>query len=89
MGAKDGGDLRAYFVGNAPAGHVAAGVGLGGAPPGGTIFVHRAQLLSRADGVELQGSSAGVETAWIARDEVDRYADSEEARVFLHKLLID
>jgi len=82
---------RVYFVGNAPAGHLATGAGVAGAGggPGGSLFFHRAQVLTPVDRLALVGEYHGRRTAWVARDEVDAYAATPEAGAFLRRLLID
>ena len=81
--------LRVYFVGNAPAGHLPTGAGVAGGAGEGSLFFHRAQVLTPVDRLALGGPYQGRQVAWVARDEVDRYAGSEEAREFLRKLLIE
>ena len=74
--------VGAYFVGNAPAGHLRLPEGEGGkGGGGGTLFFHRAQLvaaggdlLSAADSL-FQGSGGGAskqqqQHAWLTREEL-------------------
>lgn len=89
---EDVGAMRAYFVGNAPAGHFSASGGLGGVEEGpGSVFFHRAHLVSYEPPASprLRGRCKGGAVAWVGREEIAGYVGSEEAKIFLRKLLID
>jgi len=72
--------VGAYFVGNAPAGHLRllGGAGAGGdRGGGGTLFFHRAQLvaaggdlLSAADSLFQVGGGGENKHAWLTREEL-------------------
>ena len=64
--------LETYFVGNAPAGHLAAAAasGVGGsaaAGEGATLFFHRAQLIA---GDPAPASPADGPLAWLTKEEL-------------------
>ena len=69
----------AYFVGNAPAGHVA-----GGAPEDGSLFFHRAQLVG---GGAPSPKDAGAQLEWLTVDELVAAVGGEEGEGSVGRLL--
>jgi large subunit ribosomal protein L46 len=69
--------LQPYFVGNAPAGHVAL--------PGGAVFFHRCQLIAGAPAPAAGG--AWGELAWAAKDELHEFIKDEDTLGVLRTML--
>lgn len=69
--------FQPYFVGNAPAGHVALS--------SGTFFFHRCQLIHGTP--SLPGGGQWREVAWAAKDELGDYIKDETTLELLQKML--
>ena len=69
--------FQPYFVGNAPAGHVAL--------THGTFFFHRCQLIQGTPVLASDGQ--WVEVAWAAKDELSEYIKDENTLELLQKML--
>ena len=69
--------FQPYFVGNAPAGHVAL--------PSGTFFFHLCQLIHGKP--SLHSSGQYREVAWAAKDELGEYIKDENTLELLQKML--
>jgi large subunit ribosomal protein L46 len=78
LGDGDG-TFQPYFVGNAPAGHVAV-------PNRGTFFFHRCQLIQGAPTALAPGGQWG-ELAWAAKDELGEYITDTHTLEVLQKML--
>jgi large subunit ribosomal protein L46 len=72
------GTFQPYFVGNAPAGHVAL--------TNGIFFFHRCQLVQGTPPAMSPGSQWG-EVAWAAKDELGEYIKDESTLELLQKML--
>jgi large subunit ribosomal protein L46 len=77
LGDGDG-KFQSYFVGNAPAGHVAL--------TSGNYFFHRCQLIQGAP-PSLAGDGEWSEIAWAAKDELDEYIKDAHTLELLQKML--
>mmetsp|Transcript_40867 Transcript_40867/g.130535 ORF Transcript_40867/g.130535 Transcript_40867/m.130535 type:complete len:245 (+) Transcript_40867:234-968(+) len=80
IGAAVDPEVRRWFVGNPPAGHL-EGVA------GGTVFFHRAQLLNNCfDNIQLASGSGYKDHLFVAKDEFGEYFD-DEWNALLQKML--
>jgi large subunit ribosomal protein L46 len=75
----DGDGFQPYFVGNAPAGHVAL-------TNGATFFFHRCQLVQGAPPI-LAAEGQWGEIAWAAKDELSEYIKDKDTLELLQKML--
>lgn len=66
---------QTYFVGNAPAGHHTENTT--------TVFFQRAQLIQG----EVTPIQSGVEYAWVAKDELNKYVEDASLVTLLSKML--
>jgi len=73
------GGFQPYFVGNAPAGHVAVPVGAG------TVFFHRCQLIQGK--AALHAEARWKDFAWAAKDELGEYIKDGATLEVLQKML--
>lgn len=69
--------FQPYFVGNAPAGHVAL--------TNGTFFFHRCQLIQGVPALVPGGQWGDV--AWAAKDELGEYIKDQNTLELLQKML--
>lgn len=76
--SEEDGSFQPYFVGNAPAGHVAL--------TNGTTFFHRCQLIQGTPPALASGGQWG-EIAWAAKDEMGEYITDKNTLELLHKML--
>lgn len=78
LGDGDG-NFQPYFVGNAPAGHIAL-------TNGDTFFFHRCQLIQGAPAALVPGVQ-WREIAWAAKDELGEYITDNNTLKLLQKML--
>ena len=71
--------FQPYFVGNAPAGHVALS--------SGTFFFHRCQLIIGGPVLTPASDSEWQEVVWAAKDELSEYIKDEATLEVLKKML--